>query len=659
MSFTIEDAVRASEAFRYQLLGRLRMDCNAYIENGDPKRLWAHSPQKQIEFMNAIYDSFDDDKKPEWLSKDEIENINQKIMEKERNNAQELETVQMDNGEVIPLYNLSNLRDFFKEKFPEGITISVPPMSINELKEMDDYKITGDFHNLDLTEFWGKINNTQGYLEYAGEGILQAEMRLKPEDYHLIMPEDTYANRDDNVACEDLDWDVKAATTFAHIHGQNTDDMTVEVTKGVESLRHLYIEGRPFHQAVKDIYHTGCTLDIELKQLYALEDLMKEGLKGKPVPECLEELMEEVTKNAPLEKKEELYQLRAHELLMKCGYVAIQPFNIKAQFKNEQAAYDAVDKINQMNPEEVSDYLKPIAVRNGSLIEVSNNNASIKGILEMEKFFIMDDDCLEVDVLPYQDFRQTSYLMLANGQVIGGYRNMENLHRGTELYLHDNMLSQYKTDNAIPFNAMKEIQWNNNSEIQVVKEFQKQQMLDSAYLIDVKFIHTAENEMIVSARTIRQGNLESKVLKPEDVALYHAAKDMGEYNFYDFERLTAYDYYKNEITEEAAHFNRMNEAKNKAHERIEKTKDRIEHVELFGKIDNLKMRCIIDGKWTEGRSVPQKSLIMHSFSFLNNKGKEWAHYNNYFHESVLKSEAYNLYKDVLGVEETKQQSFKR
>lgn len=656
MSFTIEDAVRASESFRYQLLGRLRMDCNAYIENGDPKRLWAHSPQKQIEFMNAIYDSFDDDKKPEWITKQDIERINNKMMQKD-NNTQEIEYVRIDNDDVIPLYNLSTLRQFFQEKFPEGITISVPSMTIAELKELDDYKITEDYHMMDNTEIWGKINDTQNSVKSKGDGILDCEIRLSPEDYGLILPEVRYGYKYPEL--EELNWEEKAPTALVYKHKNDCNDINVDVSVSTKTLQCLYIEGRPFHQAIKDIYHIGCTLDVELKQLYALEDLMKQGLKGQPLPECLEGLMEEVTKDAPAEKKEDLYQLRAHELLMKCGYAAIQPFNIKAQFKNEQAAYDAVDKINQMNPEEVSDYLKPIAVRNGSLIEVSNNNASIKGILEMEKFFIMADDCLEVDVLPYQNFRQTSYLMLANGQVIGGYRNMENLHRGTELYLHDNMLSQYKTDNAIPFNAMKEIQWDNNSEIQVVKEFQVQQMLDSAYLIDVKFIHTAENEMIVSARTIRQGNLESKVLKPEDVALYHTAKDMGEYNFYDFERLTAYDYYKNEITEEAAHFNQMNEAKNKAHERIEKTKDRIEHVELFGKIDNLKMRCIIDGKWTEGRSVPQKSEIMHSLSSLNYKEKEWAHYNNFFHESVLKSEAYNLYKDVLGVEETKQQSIKR
>lgn len=656
MSFTIEDAVRASESFRYQLLGRLRMDCNAYIENGDPKRLWAHSPQKQIEFMNAIYDSFDDDKKPEWITKQDIERINNKMMQKD-NNTQEIEYVRIDNDDVIPLYNLSTLRQFFQEKFPEGITISVPSMTIAELKELDDYKITEDYHMMDNTEIWGKINDTQNSVKSKGDGILDCEIRLSPEDYGLILPEVRYGYKYPEL--EELNWEEKAPTALVYKHKNDCNDINVDVSVSTKTLQCLYIEGRPFHQAIKDIYHIGCTLDVELKQLYALEDLMKQGLKGQPLPECLEGLMEEVTKDAPAEKKEDLYQLRAHELLMKCGYAAIQPFNIKAQFKNEQAAYDAVDKINQMNPEEVSDYLKPIAVRNGSLIEVSNNNASIKGILEMEKFFIMSDDCLEVDVLPYQNFRQTSYLMLANGQVIGGYQNMENLHRGTELYLHDNMLSQYKTDNAIPFNAMKEIQWDNNSEIQVVKEFQVQQMLDSAYLIDVKFIHTAENEMIVSARTIRQGNLESKVLKPEDVALYHAAKDMGEYNFYDFERLTAYDYYKNEITEEAAHFNQMNEAKNKAHERIEKTKDRIEHVELFGKIDNLKMRCIIDGKWTEGRSVPQKSEIMHSLSSLNYKEKEWAHYNNFFHESVLKSEAYNLYRNVLGVEETKQQSIKR
>lgn len=62
-------------AYRYQLLGRLKNDCEAYIEADYPRvsRLWAQDPADQIEAMRTLWNSFPDGEKPQWLSAQDID----------------------------------------------------------------------------------------------------------------------------------------------------------------------------------------------------------------------------------------------------------------------------------------------------------------------------------------------------------------------------------------------------------------------------------------------------------------------------------------------------------------------------------------------------------------------------------------------------------
>ena len=71
---TMEDVFRRNVKFRYQLLGRLKADCDYYLGYGNryTMRLWAKNEEQQIELMIKLHDSFDQDKKPEWLTMDEI-----------------------------------------------------------------------------------------------------------------------------------------------------------------------------------------------------------------------------------------------------------------------------------------------------------------------------------------------------------------------------------------------------------------------------------------------------------------------------------------------------------------------------------------------------------------------------------------------------------
>ena len=66
--------INREPGFRYRLLSRLQCDCNYYLGNGNrcKKHLWAGEEQEQIDLMIELHNSFESDKKPEWLTMDEI-----------------------------------------------------------------------------------------------------------------------------------------------------------------------------------------------------------------------------------------------------------------------------------------------------------------------------------------------------------------------------------------------------------------------------------------------------------------------------------------------------------------------------------------------------------------------------------------------------------
>lgn len=71
---TIEEVLRHDEKFRYMLLDRMKIDCLYFLGNGNrsSKYLWAGDEKEHISIMKAIHNSFPDDKKPEWLTIEDI-----------------------------------------------------------------------------------------------------------------------------------------------------------------------------------------------------------------------------------------------------------------------------------------------------------------------------------------------------------------------------------------------------------------------------------------------------------------------------------------------------------------------------------------------------------------------------------------------------------
>lgn len=75
-----------TEETRCRLLSRLQQDCEYYLHNGHrcQKHLWGATETQHISYMKFIWDSFPDDKKPEWLTYEGIKQYERQILKEEK-----------------------------------------------------------------------------------------------------------------------------------------------------------------------------------------------------------------------------------------------------------------------------------------------------------------------------------------------------------------------------------------------------------------------------------------------------------------------------------------------------------------------------------------------------------------------------------------------
>ncbi|QDX94722.1 hypothetical protein EEL30_22025 [Brevibacillus laterosporus] len=73
--------VKEENRFNYMMLDRLRSDCDYYLGYGNrnKNRLYLNDEQKHIDQMKELYNSFPNNKKPEWLTYEQILNY-EKLM---------------------------------------------------------------------------------------------------------------------------------------------------------------------------------------------------------------------------------------------------------------------------------------------------------------------------------------------------------------------------------------------------------------------------------------------------------------------------------------------------------------------------------------------------------------------------------------------------
>lgn len=69
--------------FDYMMLSRYKSDCEYYLGNGGryAGHLYFKNPNRHIEEMEKLYNSFSDEDKPEWLTWEDIQNYKRQMCE--------------------------------------------------------------------------------------------------------------------------------------------------------------------------------------------------------------------------------------------------------------------------------------------------------------------------------------------------------------------------------------------------------------------------------------------------------------------------------------------------------------------------------------------------------------------------------------------------
>lgn len=71
--------LKTDDKFKYMLLDRMRSDCKYYIYSNDADCLWAETPEHQINIMKELWNYFPEDKKPLWLTINQINEFAKKM----------------------------------------------------------------------------------------------------------------------------------------------------------------------------------------------------------------------------------------------------------------------------------------------------------------------------------------------------------------------------------------------------------------------------------------------------------------------------------------------------------------------------------------------------------------------------------------------------
>ncbi len=251
-----------------------------------------------------------------------------------------------ERGKEVTVYSEKDLQNEFREKFPEGLTVTVRDESVENLKNymaLDDYD--GDFI--------GYVGSGIQMLKVYGD--LNAELRLPVDKYDWLYADDqTWWSGE----LSDMGFDAgtNAATEMMEELGGNLNEARLSIPCHPDMLQHLYIEGVPYKD-VKDILQNhDIRTDTQLREILALRNLYKNGLpEGGDVPEVLKPYMTDVEENMqhmyggrqPF-REHEYYstdifhkfsrelQLKAEVMLMQRGLLPTEKHNIVVQFSNNR-----------------------------------------------------------------------------------------------------------------------------------------------------------------------------------------------------------------------------------------------------------------------------------------------------------------------------------
>lgn len=98
------DREPADSSIKYQFLSRMKTECKYITGPFGPKHriefnLWADNVNDQIDNMKALWNSFSEEGKPEWLSMEQIDKYKEQLVEIEQADKSKMKS-QPERGEL-------------------------------------------------------------------------------------------------------------------------------------------------------------------------------------------------------------------------------------------------------------------------------------------------------------------------------------------------------------------------------------------------------------------------------------------------------------------------------------------------------------------------------------------------------------------------------
>ena len=82
-----DEILQKDNRFRYMLLSRMQSDCAYFLGNGNHSEncLWGGNVKDHISYMKALWESFSEHEKPEWLTYEQIQNFEKRMLPAKQN----------------------------------------------------------------------------------------------------------------------------------------------------------------------------------------------------------------------------------------------------------------------------------------------------------------------------------------------------------------------------------------------------------------------------------------------------------------------------------------------------------------------------------------------------------------------------------------------
>ena len=472
-----------------------------------------------------------------------------------------------------------------------------------------------------------------------------------------------------------MSWEDRAATRLLHDHPDTLVGARVDVTIREDILPFLYIEGRPFFDVMNAIEKTGCVSEAELKQLLHLQNLHENGLPmdGK-LPECLEPLLGHITEKyrssglSAEERKAYGIEVITHTglLLKNAGALPADRHNLVATFRNgDGAARRTAETINRLYAPKTA-----FAVCQDNVVQASIDSHIPSVQTAVKKELLFHGGCINIEEKPFRDIggRHTAYMLCHNGQVLKGYVGLEgvgckNMYgvvpvepgRGYSMLAAEcdrqNPGRIFATDDTVTrFRNTFKGPCMPIAHMVMQPDFQKHLVFDSKEIAVPDRRSGVTGEVWLSGRIGGEAVI-PKRLSEEDARIldrfekfYMGGGDMN------LVKSILFDAYYREEIERA--WPKVRQSFDKAEEKTgvrNKLMDRITGAALYGRVDNIHVRCRIDGVQQIGRPITAEDAARYAV-FREDAallGRDTLNYRNYLHEDTIREIASHAFADVL------------